>query len=325
MIVEPLNLRPYDPAADTAALAGIAALATGEPYSSERVLYDLTIPGIDPRRDIAVCECADGRIGGYAVLSINDVSGVRQGRLECRVPPDVPDWTRLSRALLLWAARRMQEELDTTAAPTVLVEMVKDEDLPRREFLEDAGFRAIRFYRIMRLDNPAATVELPPPPGYSYIHGPGAQAAAEYVAMFNDTWVDHYGFTPLTIEYFLHDIESDPDYDPSLDIVLVHPDGRFAGFSFCRIEPQDDTLGEVLAIGIRRGHRGAGLGRILLTHSIRALTERGVAAVELTVDSENPTGAERLYESVGFRVVSMKRRYRLEADGIIRLATLDLC
>jgi ribosomal protein S18 acetylase RimI-like enzyme len=60
-------------------------------------------------------------------------------------------------------------------------------------------------------------------------------------------------------------------------------------------------------------------------HSVRTLVEHGAERIELVVDSENATGAERLYESVGFGVTSMKRRYQLAQDGIIRLATLDAC
>jgi mycothiol synthase len=143
--------------------------------------------------------------------------------------------------------------------------------------------------------------------------------------MFNDTWIDHYGFIPLTVDLYKHDLDDDPDYSPSLDIVLARSDGRFVGFSFCRLELSDPELGEVMVIGIRRGSRGLGLGRILLTHSVRTLAEHGAKRIVLAVDSENPTGAERLYESVGFKVTSMKRRYQIGQDDVVRLATLDAC
>ena len=122
----------------------------------------------------------------------------------------------------------------------------------RREFLDDAGFLTIRHYRILRVDNPADIADIPLPENHSYIHGPGMQGAEEYVAMFNETWIDHYGFIPLTVQNFLHDINDDPEYNPSLDIVISRADGRFVGFAFCRLEPSDAMLGEVMAIGVRR-------------------------------------------------------------------------
>jgi phosphinothricin acetyltransferase len=51
-----------------------------------------------------------------------------------------------------------------------------------------------------------------------------------------------------------------------------------------------------------QAHR-RGIGRALLLTAFDALRRRGIAAAELGVDSESPTGATRLYESVGMRTV----------------------
>jgi ribosomal protein S18 acetylase RimI-like enzyme len=319
-------LRPYKGVSDNSALSAIAHEATGEPYSPEKVAYELNVPGLNHLRDTIVCELSDGRIVGYACIWIDDVKDIRQGRLRYfRIAAQSPEPSLLAREVLLWAARRMQEELDSTDRPVAIIELVKEADMVRREFLEDAGFQPIRYYQIMRLKDPAALHEIPLPEGHHYIHGPGHEGAPEYVAMFNDTWIDHYGFIPLTVEEFIHDIDDDPDYNSTLDIVVKHSDGKFVGFAFCRLEQMDATLGEVMAIGIRRGFRGTGLGRVLLTHAVRTLVEHGATEIELSVDSENPSGAGRLYESVGFRAISVSRRYQLSQDGVIRLATLDAC
>ncbi len=323
MSANQVTLRRYRGRPDDALLAVIAQSATEEPYSAEKVAFDLSVPGINQDRDIIVCEL-DGRVVGYAQILIDTVKDARQGRLVARIPTGSPHDTQAARGTLLWAARRMQGEIAEGGRPVTLVELVKEEELERREFLDDAGFLTIRHYRILRVDNPADIADIPLPENHSYIHGPGMQGAEEYVAMFNETWIDHYGFIPLTVQNFLHDINDDPEYNPSLDIVISRADGRFVGFAFCRLEPSDAMLGEVMAIGVRRGYRGTGLGRKLLTHSVRTIVELGAKQVELTVDTENPTGAEGLYESVGFKVISMKRRYRLSQDGIIRLATLNV-
>ena len=52
----------------------------------------------------------------------------------------------------------------------------------------------------------------------------------------------------------------------------------------------------------------------LLLHSFRELRRTG-AAVGLSVDSENPTGAVRLYESVGMRPVSRRVLYEKRLSG----------
>ncbi len=315
-------LRNYRARTDDAVLAAVSTHATREPYTAERISYELNAPGLDRLRDITVCEY-QARVGGDAVVSVDDVADTRQGRLTCRLTQDAPKFA--ARDTLLWAARRMQDEIDTANSPVTLIEMVKEEDLERREFLETAGFAVIRYYRVMRLEDTAAIAEIPLPSGYTFLHGPGRDGASEYVAMFNETWVDHYGFIPLTEEHYLHDLDDDPDYNADLDIVIRRADGPYVGFSFCRLDPADVSLGEVMVIGVRRGSRGLGLGRSLLVHSVKTLALHGASKIELSVDSENPTGAERLYESVGFRIKSMKRRYRLSQDEIIRLATFNAC
>ena len=324
MRTDHLKLRHYRGHSDDAVLAEIARVDTGEPYSAEKIAYDLSVPGINQEKDITLCEM-DGHVIGYSQVVIDNVKDVRQGRLISRLAKDTALDQLAAREMLLWAARRMQDEIREDGRPVSIIELVKEEEFERREFLENSGFLAIRYYRIMILRDAGKVVELPLPVNHTYIHGPGAQGAVEYVAMFNETWIDHYGFIPLTVESFLHDINDDPEYNPSLDIVVSRDDGRFVGFSFCRLEGPDAKLGEVMAIGTRRGSRGIGLGRAMLTHSVRQLVNSGATQVELTVDSENPTGAERLYESVGFEVTSMKRRYQLSQDGVIRLATFSAC
>ena len=53
---------------------------------------------------------------------------------------------------------------------------------------------------------------------------------------------------------------------------------------------------------MRKPWRGRGIGRALLLHAFGEFHRRGDVHVGLGVDAENPTGATRLYESVGMRV-----------------------
>jgi mycothiol synthase len=55
-------------------------------------------------------------------------------------------------------------------------------------------------------------------------------------------------------------------------------------------------------LGVRRPWRRRGLGRALLLHAFRELHARGAERVGLGVDAQNPSGATRLYESVGMAV-----------------------
>lgn len=56
----------------------------------------------------------------------------------------------------------------------------------------------------------------------------------------------------------------------------------------------------VEAVSVRRQWRRRGLARALLARSLVAAREAGFTSASLGVDTENPTGALSLYESLGF-------------------------
>src|SRR5262249_49572601 len=60
--------------------------------------------------------------------------------------------------------------------------------------------------------------------------------------------------------------------------------------------------GYVGAIGGRPAWRGKGLAKALLYRTFAGVWRRGTARVTLDVDSQNATGAVRLYERVGMHV-----------------------
>ena len=68
--------------------------------------------------------------------------------------------------------------------------------------------------------------------------------------------------------------------------------------------------GWVENISVRRPYRRRGLARALIGLTIRALRERGMTDGALGVDTENPSGALRLYESCGFAAVTREAVYR---------------
>jgi ribosomal protein S18 acetylase RimI-like enzyme len=72
----------------------------------------------------------------------------------------------------------------------------------------------------------------------------------------------------------------------------------------------DQKRGWVENISVRRPWRKRGLARALINETIAALRERGMTEGALGVDTENVSGALRLYESVGFRPVGKSTVYR---------------
>jgi hypothetical protein len=61
-----------------------------------------------------------------------------------------------------------------------------------------------------------------------------------------------------------------------------------------------DGWGALQNLGVARGHRGHGLGTLLLSYAIDGFRRAGLRRMHLEVTSDN-TGAVRLYQRLGFR------------------------
>jgi ribosomal protein S18 acetylase RimI-like enzyme len=135
----------------------------------------------------------------------------------------------------------------------------------------------------------------------------------------NEAFRDHWGYTPRTEEDYVLWLE-DPYNDLGLWKIAWARDEdreeeRVVGTSLNFIYPEDNVRfdflrGEVGMLGVLCPWRGRGLGRALLVRSMQALRESGMTEVVLEVDTDNLTGALRLYEGVGFRTLSQDAIYR---------------
>jgi mycothiol synthase len=69
-------------------------------------------------------------------------------------------------------------------------------------------------------------------------------------------------------------------------------------------------IGYVDTLAVRRPWRRAGVGMALLQAAFGALYGRGQREVQLMVDAESLTGATRLYERAGMRVLFRDDAYQ---------------
>jgi mycothiol synthase len=125
--------------------------------------------------------------------------------------------------------------------------------------------------------------------------------------LMNDAFRDHWGFIEHPYEEWRAWTIERESFDPSLWF-LVRVRGELAGGALCRI--REDGAGWVNVLGVRKEHRRLGLGLALLLHSFRELRGRGIGRAGLDVDSENTTGATRLYERAGMHVERYSDSYQ---------------
>ncbi|MFD9125297.1 mycothiol synthase [Kitasatospora sp. NPDC059571] len=110
----------------------------------------------------------------------------------------------------------------------------------------------------------------------------------------------------------LADRMAEPWFDPA-GFFLAFRGDDLVGFHWTKVHP--DGLGEVYVVGVAPTEQGSGLGRALTSAGLRHLIlERGVPAVLLYVDADNPA-AVRVYERVGFTVHEVDLMYRVRRTG----------
>ncbi|MCB8967865.1 MAG: GNAT family N-acetyltransferase [Ardenticatenaceae bacterium] len=129
----------------------------------------------------------------------------------------------------------------------------------------------------------------------------------------DDAFQDHWGHVAQPMEtgikQWQHWVENDPDFDPTLWLLAMDGD-QIAGISLCRHRADDDPdMGWVNNLGVRRPWRQKGLGLALLQHSFAVLHQRGKQRVGLGVDADSLTGATRLYEKAGMKVIRQADAY----------------
>jgi mycothiol synthase len=248
-------------------------------------------PGFDRSRDTVLVLTGAGEVVGY--------SDVFDGR-EAFGMVD-PGWR--GRGVGGWLLRRMErlarEGRDERAPNERTLEVsAPGGDRAFRELAEREGYRQGRSSWLMRLDMDAP----PPAPAWpdgvavrTFVREADARAVHRLV---QDAFADIGNQPARSFEFWERTTLERDDFDPSLWFLAVGGE-ELVGANLCFAA---SIGGFVAQLAVRRDRRGRGLGLALLRHGFGELYRRGERQVWLYVDTENRTGATRLYERAGMRV-----------------------
>jgi mycothiol synthase len=202
------------------------------------------------------------------------------------------------RGLSSWLIARAEERAVAESSSSLRLGALADNAAAQRLFA-DRGYREARHYFTMRIDLDGELARPVWPDGIRVATFRPEDARAVHAAL-NEAFAQEWGWHSLPFEEWReHRLEA-PHTDVSLWFIAWDGD-EIAGVARC--EDNRDGGGWVGAIGVRAPWRGRGIGRALLLHAFAEFRRRGGPHVGLGVDAENPTGATRLYESVGMRVM----------------------
>ena len=265
---------------ESAAIAELMSLYSPEPITEERVRSNWSAPGVDMERESRVA-LRDGGVVGFASIEVEGDHA----------------WLELhgdgARELIDWAA---------SASPVRLYSGGWERNANVRAALLDGGFSLVRHSFRMAIDVAEADVAPRWPDGIRVRGFDEADAEAVYethMESFEDSW-EH---TRQPYEEWAYWSFRRAGFRPE-HWRLAFDGAELAGIALCRQLPQARDTGWVSILGVRRPWRRRGLGKALLHESFRVLGDAGCSRIVLGVDASSLTGAQRLYESVGMRVLS---------------------
>lgn len=329
-----LRFRHYRGEIDLPQMLGVihaAKLADGVERSE--TLEDITrnyahLTNCDPLQDVIIAE-VDGQPAGYSrVTWWNNQAGewVYQhfGFMK-------PEWRNLGigqamlrhcqRRLRAIAAGQLASGERPAGSPGLFEAFASDSETCANALLQGEGYQAVRrFYTMLRPDLENIP-DLSLPPGVEVRPVRWPEQARQIWDAEMEAFRDHWGFAePDEQDYrnWVEEVDQDASIDPSLWRVAWQGD-QVAGMvrSFINaLENQEykRLRGWTEHISTRRPWRRQGVARALIAQSLHALKARGMQEAALGVDTENTSGALRVYESVGFRPVKVHTTYHKPMD-----------
>ena len=291
-----------------------------QPRSLETVRREIEWPELDPARNIFVAESDDGRIVGMSkVLLLHGSEDV----FWCYVTahPDAREGDAGPRLLQAIWDRVLARCDECAGRSTWLQSEVNSLAEWQVALLQQAGWSLARYTLemlrpLVGQDGTLNTSDIPPlvvPEEITlrtYRHpqdNPAANAA------INEAFRDHWASVEISDEQRAYAFNA--GYVQPEVSVLAWAEDEIVGacyndFSPLRFERTGRCEAYVDTLCVRRPWRRRGVATAMLAWTLHEAAARGLEAVSLGMDAENPTGAKQLYERVGFCETSRFHIYR---------------
>jgi ribosomal protein S18 acetylase RimI-like enzyme len=276
----------------------------------EDIVDTFELSHIDHARDTLLGFAADGTMVVFASAFLHPS---REGRLTVVLGGAVhPAWRRrgIGSAALAWSharARQQLVEVEPTLAPGEWKREIKiyaEESTPDVVTVAARrGFEVERWFTTMVRDMSVELPELSPVEGTSIVpYTP--DRALDVLAARNDAFRDHWGSLPTTEESWRRFVDGE-FLRPDLSRLVLDADGRVIALCLASVIEDDwEALGASHAyidlIGVVRDHRRRGLAPRVIAASLASIADAHLEKAVLDVDTASPTGANTLYEGLGF-------------------------
>jgi mycothiol synthase len=284
----------------------------------EELEEEYSLDQFDIERDTRGAFTSDGQLVGFM-----EVMDIREPHTEygvfLKVHPDYWE-TDLKDTLMNWGEERARENIVKApeGARAVAVTWANTRNPRPGAYYSSRGYQKVRSFYRMRIDfenEPQAAVFPPNITIKTYV--PGENDRDVWFG-HQESFKDHYGSYPQPFEAWTEWVSKDTTKDPALWFIAYDGD-QVAGvcLNYPKLNTAEEDTGYVSVLGVLRPWRKIGLGSALLQHAFSEIYKRGKKAVALGVDASSLTGAIRLYERAGMRVVLQHDKYeKVLRDGV---------
>jgi ribosomal protein S18 acetylase RimI-like enzyme len=209
------------------------------------------------------------------------------------------------------------DQLEKRKVNTILVPRLRwsdPEENNRVKLLEELGFNLIRKTSLMEIDltRIPSDVEVNKRCSIRLLREHVEEDVEELNSLRNECAQGRLNFQPGTVEEIRHLLKNNP-YSCFKGFFAVL-DRKCVGFIIVAIDERYNSernvkAGIVLGLGVLRSYRKAGIGTALVLHGLGFLRTQQMTKAMLDVDDLNETGALRLYERIGFKVLEKYLTY----------------
>lgn len=268
----------------------------------------------EPGTDILIAEI-EGQIVGYGRTFWRHVEAEAR-RVYTNFGFLRPEWRRkgIGGAMLRWLDARCTQIAATQPddAEKLLENFAGKHQAGKAAMLEAAGYQVITYGALM--SRPIDPIpEIPLPEGIEL----RAARPEHYRAVWEahqEAFRDHFGYSAPNEGDYEAWLEDPSYFQPELWVVAWEGDqvaGKIENFiDRSENEKYSRRRGWTERICVRRPWRRSGLAKAMIAASLRVLKAQGMSEAALGVHVENPNGAFRLYETMGYRVFEMSKSYR---------------
>jgi GNAT superfamily N-acetyltransferase len=328
-----LAFRHFRGAADFAAMAHVAAQsAAADQIERAASAQDMAatyaqLANCDPAQDLLVAQIHGEMVGYWRAWWWTEVDG--PGALSgpgARVFQAwgclVPQWRGfgIGGSALRWLEARARViaaavEAQDGRRPMVFGQFTTQFETAQAQLLAGNGYEPVRYFHEMVRPSLTDIPPFPLPPGVALRPVLPAHYRAIWDAS-NEAMRDHWSMSAPIDAYYQAWLNDPILFTPHLwqiawDEETNEVAGQVRAYVFdAQNEKFQRLRGYTEFISVRRAWRRRGLARALIAHSLRTQAALGLTESALGVDSENLSGATRLYQDCGFQVVKTGTAWR---------------